>query len=676
MSGSCCGSDTTQKVKPLTTTQNGHDGHDHNKHNHGEGHSDDDGHDHDHGDASSFKTYLPAIVSLLMLLLGLAFDHYFKLAFFTGVPRTIWYTVTYLIVGLPVLREAWAAILKKDFFNEFTLMSAATLGAFAIGEYPEGVAVMLFYAVGELFQSVAVNRAKSNIKALLDVRPNTVEVFRNNAYQTVSPESVEIGEKIQVRVGEKAALDGEMLSSGSSFNTSALTGESTPNNIKLGETVLAGMVNLDKVIELNVTKKFADSSLAKILDMVQNASARKAPTELFIRKFAKIYTPIVFFLAVALTILPYFFVENYIFRDWLYRALVFLVISCPCALVISIPLGYFGGIGAASRNGILFKGGNYLDMMAKVNTVVMDKTGTLTEGVFKVQQIKMTEPTSQNISEIEFMKLLASVEIKSTHPVAKAIVQAADKDLSSFNVREVEEISGHGLKSIINEQTVLVGNTKLLRKFNVTYDAAVDNVVETIVVVAINGQYAGYVTIADQIKADAPSAIARMHQSGVTQTVMLSGDKTSITQKVAQTIGIDTAFGDLLPEDKVSKVEAIKKDASKVVAFVGDGVNDAPVLALSDVGIAMGGMGSDAAIETADVVIQNDQPSKIATAIQISRATKRIVWQNIGLAFAVKAIVLILGAGGLATMWEAVFADVGVALLAILNAVRIQRMEF
>ena len=661
MSASCCGNDNPKQAKPLISPNNEHDGH-----NHGAGHSDDD-----HGDASSFKTYLPAIGSLLMLLLGLAFDHYFKWALFTGMPRTIWYTVAYLIVGLPVLREAWAAMLKKDFFNEFSLMSAATLGAFAIGEYPEGVAVMLFYAVGELFQSAAVNRAKGNIKALLDVRPNTVDVFRNNAYETVAPESVEIGEKIQVRVGEKAALDGEMISAGSSFNTSALTGESTPKNIKVGETVLAGMVNLDKVIELNVTKKFADSSLARILDMVQNASARKAPTELFIRKFAKIYTPIVFFLAVALTILPYFFVENYIFRDWLYRALVFLVISCPCALVISIPLGYFGGIGAASRNGILFKGGNYLDVMANVNTVVMDKTGTLTEGVFKVQEV-----VTASMDKTEFMQTLVALEQKSTHPIAKAVAQYFTNEAIIFAATDVEEISGHGLKGTVNGATVLAGNTKLLRKFNVAYDAAIDGIVETIVVVAINDTYAGYVTIADQIKSDAQSAVKAMHENGVTQTVMLSGDKTSITQKVAQVIGIDTAYGDLLPEDKVSKVEAIKKDVSKVVAFVGDGVNDAPVLALSDVGIAMGGMGSDAAIETADVVIQNDQPSKIATAIQISRVTKRIVWQNIGLAFAVKAIVLLLGAGGLATMWEAVFADVGVALLAILNAVRIQRMKF
>ena len=666
MSTSCCGSDTPKQVKPLTPSNNEHD-----EHNHGEGHSDDDGHEHDHVDASSFKTYLPAIGSFLMLLLGLTFDHYFKFALFTGIPRTVWYTVAYLIVGLPVLREAWTELLKKDFFNEFSLMSAATLGAFAIGEYPEGVAVMLFYAVGELFQSAAINRAKGNIKALLDVRPNTVDVFRNNAYQTVSPESVEIGEKIQVRVGEKAALDGEMISSGSSFNTSALTGESTPKNIKTGETVLAGMVNLDKVIELNVTKKFADSSLARILDMVQNASARKAPTELFIRKFAKIYTPIVFFLAVALTILPYFIVENYIFRDWLYRALVFLVISCPCALVISIPLGYFGGIGAASRNGILFKGGNYLDAMAKVNTVVMDKTGTLTEGVFKVQEV-----VSNGIDKTEFMQTLVALEQKSTHPIAKAVSQYFANEPLNYTATDVEEISGHGLKGTVNGTTVLAGNAKLLRKFNVAYDTAIDSIVETIVVVAIDGAYAGYVTIADQIKADAKSAIAAMHDNGVTQTVMLSGDKTAITQKVAQTIGIDIAYGDLLPEEKVAQVEKIKIDQSRIVAFVGDGVNDAPVLALSDVGIAMGGMGSDAAIETADVVIQTDQPSKIATAIKISKATKRIVWQNIGLAFAVKAIVLLLGAGGLATMWEAVFADVGVALLAILNAMRIQRMRF
>lgn len=629
-----------------------------------------DDHDHEHGDSSGFKTYLPAIVSLVLLLAGIGLDHFLKADFFTGRVRLAWYALAYIPVGWPVIKEAVAGLKSGAFFTEFTLMALATIGAFAIGEYPEGVAVMLFYAVGELFQNAAVNRAKGNIKALLDVRPDTATVLREGAYQTVVPESVEIGETIQIRSGEKAPLDGEMLSGGSSFNTSALTGESKPKSIAQGETVLAGMVNLDKVIELKVTRKFADSSLARILDLVQNASARKAKTELMIRRFAKIYTPIVFFLAVALVAVPYFVVEHYVFRDWLYRALIFLVISCPCALVISIPLGYFGGIGAASRNGILFKGGNYIDTMAKVNTVVMDKTGTLTEGVFKVQEV------NTSMDQAEFIRVLAALEQKSTHPIAKAVAQFAGSDAQAYHATEVEEISGHGLKGVVNGASVLAGNTKLLRKFNIAYDAAIDSIVETIVVVAINDAYAGYVTIADQVKADAAIAIQTMHDNGVKQTVMLSGDKTAITEKVAQSIGIDTAYGDLLPEEKVAQVEQIKTDASKVVAFVGDGVNDAPVLALSDVGVAMGGMGSDAAIETADVVIQTDQPSKIATAIKISKATQRIVWQNIGLAFAIKAIVLLLGAGGLATMWEAVFADVGVALLAILNAVRIQKMSF
>lgn len=611
------------------------------------------------------------MISFALLLLGIAFDHYFKASFFTGWVRFAWYVLAYVPVGMPVFKETLEGFQSKQFFTEFSLMSLATLGAFAIGEYPEGVAVMLFYAIGELFQSAAVNRAKGNIKALLDVRPDTAMVWRDGAYVSVTPETVSIGETIQIRSGEKAPLDGEMLSAGSSFNTSALTGESKPKSIHQGETVLAGMVNLDKVIELKVTKKFADSSLARILELVQNASTRKAKTELMIRRFAKVYTPIVFFLALALTVLPYFIVENYIFRDWLYRALVFLVISCPCALVISIPLGYFGGIGAASRNGILFKGGNFLDVMANVNTVVMDKTGTLTEGVFKVQDVVTT-----GMDQAQFIETLAAIEQKSTHPIAKAVAQYASNAAEIFEASDVEEISGHGLKGTVNGALVLAGNTKLLRKFNIAYDPAIDDVVETIVVVAIDNVYAGYVTIADQIKTDAQAAVRAMKDNGVNQTIMLSGDKTAITQKVAQSIGIDTAYGDLLPEDKVAKVEAIKADPTKIVAFVGDGVNDAPVLALSDVGIAMGGMGSDAAIETADVVIQTDQPSKIATAIKISKATRSIVWQNIALAFAVKLIVLLLGAGGLATMWEAVFADVGVALLAILNAVRIQRMKF
>jgi Cd2+/Zn2+-exporting ATPase len=635
-------------------------------HNHEHGHN----HNHEHGGPLGWKQYLPAIFSLVMLLIGIALDNYIRNSFFKSYFRLAWYLIAYYPVGFPVMQEAWEAIKRKEFFTEFTLMVLATIGAFAIGEYPEGVAVMLFYAVGELFQSAAVNRAKNNIKSLLDIRPASASVLRNNAYQEVKPEEVKIGETIQIKAGEKVPLDGEMLSENSSFNTSALTGESRPKTIEKGEQVLAGMLNLDKVIELKVSKKFADSSLARILDMVQNATARKAKTELIIRKFARIYTPIVFFLAIAVVLTPALIVDNYVFSEWLYKGLIFLVISCPCALVISIPLGYFGGIGAASRNGILFKGSNYLDLMTKVNTVVMDKTGTLTKGVFKVQDI-----ITDKLDKEEFIKLVAALESKSTHPIAKAIAEYVSGK-NTLNATNIEEISGHGLKGKIDGKEVLAGNLKLLQKFKIDYDKALEDIVETIVVVAIDRKYAGHITIADEIKEDAIEAIKQMHKNGVIQTVMLSGDKNSITQKVAKSIGIDTAFGDLLPEDKVQKVEELRKDTTRVTAFVGDGINDAPVLALSDVGIAMGAMGSDAAIETADVVIQTDQPSKIVTAIKIGKATKSIVIQNIVLAFAVKVIVLILGAGGLATMWEAVFADVGVALLAILNAVRIQRMTF
>ena len=546
-------------------------------------------------------------------------------------------------------------------------MGIATLGAFIIGEYPEGVAVMLFYTIGEMFQEAAVNRAKGNIKALLDVRPDTAHVLRNGVFETIKPQEVAIGETIQIKVGEKIPLDGILITDKGSCNTSALTGESKPSTYKTGETILAGMLNLENVIELKTTKKFEDSSIAKILQMVQDAASRKAPTELFIRKFAKIYTPIVFFLALALVVIPYFFVDNYIFRDWLYRGLVFLVVSCPCALVISVPLGYFGGIGAASRNGILVKGSNFLDLLAKVNTVVMDKTGTMTEGVFEVQKIET------NLNQNEFLNLVSALEKPSTHPIAKAIVAYHSSD---FKAIDVVEISGKGLKGSVDGKIVLAGNTKLLDHFSIQYPQEIRDIVESIVVVSVDNKYAGYITIADKIKEDAKVAIQNMKALGVTKTIMLSGDKNTITQKVAKEVNVDEAFGELLPEGKVEKVEFLKQNTNQVIAFVGDGINDAPVLALSDVGIAMGGLGSDAAIETADVVIQTDQPSKIATAIKIGRETKKIVIQNIILAMSVKAIVLLLGAEGIANMWEAVFADVGVAMLAILNAIRIQRMKF
>lgn len=631
-------------------------------------HNHDDGHNHS-GNSSKIKAYTPAIISFTMLMIGIALD-YFKVPFFKGWVRLVWYAIAYLPVGLPVVKEGWESIKNGDVFTEFFLMSIATIGAFVIGQYPEGVAVMLFYAVGELFQSAAVKSAKGSIKALLDVRPNEALVYRNKNYISVSPETVEIGEKVQVRVGEKIPLDGILLSDKGSFNTAALTGESKPDTIAKGEKVFAGSINLDGVIEIETTKEFKDSSIARILDMVQNATARKSKTELFIRKFARIYTPIVVFLAIALTFLPYFFVTHYVFSEWLYRALIFLVISCPCALVISIPLGYFGGLGAASKNGILFKGASFLDEMTKVNTVVMDKTGTVTKGVFKIKEIKTI-----HWEEPEFMTYLMAMEEQSTHPIAKAILEYKDED-AGYEASEVSEIAGKGLKGIVNGKTILVGNKALMTLNKIEVPSETDNIVESIVLVSIEDKFAGYVIIADELKDDAHTAIAQIRESGISKIIMLSGDKDSITQQIAKEMGIDWAKGGLLPEDKLNEVEKLMSANEGKVAFIGDGINDAPVLAVSDVGIAMGGLGSDVAIETADVIIQTDQPSKIAKAIKIGRSTRRIVYQNIALAFGVKIIIMTLGAMGTATMWEAVFADVGVALLAILNAVRLQRMNW
>jgi len=639
-------------------------------HNEGCCSGDDHGHDHSNVNDSVFKLFLPAIISLLLLLAGIAMDNWFLQTWFTDGVRIIWYVAAYVPVGLPVLKEAVESIGKGEVFSEFFLMGLATIGAFAIGEYPEGVAVMLFYSVGEVFQTLAVSRAKSNIKSLLDQRPDEVTVLRDNEPQIVKAESVNIGETIQLKPGEKLGLDGELLSDSASFNTSALTGESKPDTKNKSETVLAGMINLNTVSQVKVTTVYSDSKLSKILELVQNATSQKAPTELFIRKFAKIYTPIVVFLAIGIALLPALFVSDYVFADWLYRALIFLVISCPCALVISIPLGYFGGIGAASRNGILFKGSNFLDVLANIQNVVMDKTGTMTEGVFKVQEVNFNTAFDKE----EILQMVNTLESHSTHPVATAIHEYVGKPSNEIRLENTEEIAGHGLKSTVNGNDILVGNFKLMDKFEIQYDLDPNSIVYTTIAVAYDNKFVGYITIADTIKEDARETINLLHRLHVKAT-MLSGDKSTVVKHVAEQLGIDNAFGDLLPEDKVNKVKEIKAKGESV-AFVGDGVNDAPVVALSDVGIAMGGLGSDATIETADVVIQDDRPSKIPMAINIGKQTKKIVWQNIGLAFGVKAIVLILGAGGLATMWEAVFADVGVALLAILNAIRIQRMKF
>ena len=638
-----------------------------------EGHSHDDGHDHDHAapeGESMLRFFAPAIFSFVVMAVGLSLDHVFPQDWFKGWIRFGWYLVAYLPVGFPVLKEAWGSIRKGDFFSEFLLMGIATVGAFAIREYPEGVAVMLFYSVGEVFQAMAVTRAKTDIKTLLDQRPDEVTILEGNSTKTIKAASAKIGDIIQLKAGEKLGLDGELLSEKASFNTSALTGESKPDSKEKGAEVLAGMVNLNTVSQVQVTAAYTDSKLSRILELVENATAQKAPTELFIRKFAKIYTPIVVFLAIGICFLPFLFVDNYEFSDWLYRALIFLVISCPCGLVISIPLGYFGGIGAASKNGILFKGSNFLDSIAEIKNVVMDKTGTMTEGVFDVQEVHL-EPDFEDSSILDFANALES---KSTHPIATAIKKHVGEIDSGIALENVEEISGHGLRAQVEGKELLVGNFKLMDKFSIPYSLDPRSIVYTLVAIAYDGKFAGYLTIADSIKADAQHTIDLLKSMGVGIT-MLSGDKSNVVKFVADKLGIPNSFGDLLPEDKVEKVKEIKVQKG-TVAFIGDGVNDAPVVAISDVGIAMGGLGSDATIETADVVIQDDKPSKIPMAISIGKKTKKIVWQNIGFAFGVKVIVLILGALGMATMWAAVFADVGVALLAILNAIRIQKMKF
>lgn len=625
---------------------------------------------------SIFAEYWKVGLSFILLISGIIMNA-LELPFFReGYFSLIWYIVAYLPVGLPVMKEAWESIKDKDYFSEFTLMFVATLGAFYIGEYPEGVAVMLFYSVGELFQEKAVDKAKRNIGALLDVRPEEAAVVRDGRVIIENPQNVKVGETIEIKTGGRVPLDGMMLNEVAAFNTAALTGESVPRSIRMGEEVLAGMIVTDKVIRIKVIRPFDKSALARILELVQNASERKAPAELFIRKFARVYTPIVIGLAVLIVLLPFIYSLItpqflFTFNDWLYRALVFLVISCPCALVVSIPLGYFGGIGAASRLGILFKGGNYLDAVTKINTVVFDKTGTLTKGTFEVQSCNC----ESGVSEEELIRMIASVESSSTHPIAKAVVNyAGRRNIELSSVTDSKEYAGLGLEAAVNGIQVLAGNGRLLSKFQIEYPPELLSITDTIVVCAIGNKYAGYLLLSDSLKEDARIAIQNLKALGIQNIQILSGDKQSIVSNFAEKLGISEAYGDLLPDGKVKHLEELRQHTENQVAFVGDGMNDAPVLALSNVGIAMGGLGSDAAIETADVVIQTDQPSKVAEAIKVGKLTRRIVWQNISLAFGVKLLVLILGAGGLATLWEAVFADVGVALIAIMNAVRIQKM--
>ncbi len=605
------------------------------------------------------KSLIQIIISAILFAIGLLVP--FSNEWITkGI-----YIVAYLIVGLEIVIKAIKNIFKGEVFDEHFLMAVATIGAFAIGEFPEAVAVMLFYQIGELFQDYAVDKSKESITNLMDIRPDVAVVKRNGKLETVKPETVKIGEEIVVKPGEKIPLDGTIIDGSSMLDTSALTGESVPRSAKIGEKVLSGCINQSGVLTIKVEKEFVESTVSKILDLVENASNKKSKSENFITKFAKIYTPTVVGIAVLLAIIPPFLLNWGSFSEWLERALTFLVVSCPCALVISIPLGFFGGIGGASRKGVLIKGSNYLELLSKTDIFVFDKTGTLTEGVFEVQKINPVD-----ISEEELLKIAAYAESYSNHPISASIKKAYQKEINQEIIEKTEEISGKGIVSQIENKTVVIGNNKIMQEKGIEYKESND--IGTILYVAINNKFAGSIVIADKIKEDAKQTIQGLKRNTVSKTVMLTGDKKEIAEKVAKQIEIGEVYTDLLPDQKVEKVEELMKQKTEKgkLAFVGDGINDAPVLAISDIGIAMGGLGSDAAIEAADIVIMNDKPSKILEAIKISNKTMRIVKQNIIFAISVKILVLILGACGIATMWEAVFADVGVSFIAILNSLR------
>lgn len=581
------------------------------------------------------------------------------------------YLISYVLVGGEVVLKALKNISRGQVFDENFLMSIATVGAFAIGQYPEGVAVMLFYQVGEILQGIAVNRSRKSITALMDIRPDFANLKIGDELKKVSPEEVSVGSVIVVKPGEKVPLDGKVIEGNSMVDTSALTGESVPREVVVGDNILGGVINKNGLLTIKVEKEFGDSTIAKILDLVQNASSKKAPTENFITKFARYYTPAVVFSAIVLAILPPLFIEGATFSQWIYRALAFLVVSCPCALLISIPLGFFGGIGGASKNGILVKGGNYLEALNDVEVVVFDKTGTLTKGVFKVTEIK----PQNNISKDELIAYAAYAESYSNHPIATSILNAYSKAIVKDSVKNYEEISGHGVKVVVDGNEVLAGNYKLMNKENIPYEHV--ETIGTVVHVAVDKKYAGYIVISDEVKEDSAKAIKALKAIGVKKTVMLTGDNKTVGTKVAELIGLDEVHAELLPDQKVEKVELLDKEKSSKgkLIFVGDGINDAPVLARADIGIAMGGVGSDAAIEAADVVIMTDEPSKIASAIKIAKKTRTIVMQNIFFALGIKLILLVLIALGAGTMWEAVFGDVGVTLLAVLNSMRAIKTE-
>lgn len=661
-----------QKAKSSDSGCCSHDDHhdrSHENHNHDRDH--DHGHDHDHGngDFNLKQELIPVILVVLLFVGGLIFEEKLHNTPYS-IGEYLVFIPAYLLSGWNVLTSAGRNILRGRFFDENFLMTIATLGALAIHKLPEAVGVMLFFKIGELFQEFAIGRSRQSIRSLLEIRPDSANLKQNGDIKQVSPETVAVGDIIIVKPGEKIPLDGEIIDGNSQIDTSALTGESVPRTVKVGETVLAGTINQTGVLTVEVTKIFGESSISRILELVENARSKKAETEKFITKFASYYTPFVVFASLAVALIPPLFISEATNADrflWVYRALVLLVISCPCGLVISIPLGYFGGIGGAAKRGILVKGSTFLDTLTAVKTVVLDKTGTLTKGVFKVAKIV----PENGFSQTDLMAIAAKVESQSNHPVAKSILEAYGGKIDSSDVKDYEEIAGHGIRAKVNNQIVLAGNDRLLHRENISHDVC--NAEGTVVHLAVDNRYVGYILIADELKEDAVQAIRDLKKLGVERIVMLTGDNQAVADSVAKKLGLDSYLAELLPEGKVEAIEKLigqSKKGDKIV-FVGDGINDAPVLARADVGIAMGGLGSDAAIETADVVIMADAPSKVAEAIQIARKTHNIVWQNIIFAMSVKGIFIALGAFGLATMWEAVFADVGVALAAIFNATRV-----
>jgi Zn2+/Cd2+-exporting ATPase len=648
-----------------------HYGHDHATHAHSHSHGDDShaGHTHDHGTDGMRRM-------IARLAAGAVIGAVAWWLPVEGVGKLALFLLAYIIVGGDVVLQATRSLVRGMAFDEYFLMTLATVGAFAVGEYPEGVAVMFFYQIGELFQGVAVNRSRKSISDLMDIRPDYANLKTADSVRKVSPDDVCIGDLIIIKPGEKIPLDGKVVDGKSHVDTSALTGESVPRTVEPGSSVLSGFMNTNGLLTVEVSKEFGESAVSKILELVQNASAKKAPTEKFITKFSRYYTPVVVIVALLLAVVPPLVVPGAQFADWVYRALVFLVISCPCALVVSIPLGFFGGIGAASRSGILIKGGNYLEALNHVKYAVFDKTGTLTKGVFRVTGIYPAD----GFTKESLLETAALAELHSTHPIAASLRESFGQELQPERVQQYSEISGHGIQAQIDGRLVLAGNAKLMEREHVAFGAAQQaGALEegTVVHVAVDGVYAGCILISDEVKEDAAKTIASLKKLGVVKTIMLTGDNRTVAEAVGRQLGLDEVRAELLPQHKAEAMEqlsAAKKTGDKVL-FVGDGINDTPVLALADVGAAMGGLGSDAAIEAADIVIMNDEPSRLVTAIHIAKRTRRIVWQNIIFALGVKAVFLTLGAFGIATMWEAVFSDVGVTLLAVLNVMRVLKVR-